>query len=499
MPPRNRPDRIPEEARTQDEAPMETPAEPTYFSLTSDNTTTHSGWISAIESSDFPDEIVIPPDETSNHKGKVEILPASSTRGIEFAHIWVSKNNILNELTCRLQHRHLDIAYVLGESSIDSLPIIAQELRKCPCCAKFTSEHHTRLGMCQECARKFVICYSCHRTILRDDANFNRRDTPMCSECITHNGLGECTRCGRWTDQRDADSGGFYCQNCAEMERRERQQLEGRSGIRDHGYKPPPQFKPEHKPKTLYFGIELETDRYLDTYKAASRLLEHPEFDKLFYMKHDGSLHNGIEIVTHPCTLDYHRTKFPWKEITDLVKEMGGRSHYTNTCGLHIHFNEDYLGDSVKERDANALKLFYLPERHWGKLLRFSRRMPSQVHWTPKHNQKFQQYTMEQYKYFKQNHSKHTVMNNRSKTTIEVRLFRGTLNVTTLLASIELLDYLVHLVKKRTPKSIYRMTWTKLVAGINPAKYPNLDDYLKRKKLKEGSPKSAPPVSNPED
>ena len=30
------------------------------------------------------------------------------------------------------------------------------------------------------------------------------------------------------------------------------------------------------------------------------------------YCKHDGSLEEGFEIVTHPMSLDYHLTKMPW-------------------------------------------------------------------------------------------------------------------------------------------------------------------------------------------
>jgi len=35
------------------------------------------------------------------------------------------------------------------------------------------------------------------------------------------------------------------------------------------------------------------------------------------YCKHDGSLNDGFEIVTHPMTLDYHLHRMPWEELLE--------------------------------------------------------------------------------------------------------------------------------------------------------------------------------------
>lgn len=57
------------------------------------------------------------------------------------------------------------------------------------------------------------------------------------------------------------------------------------------------------------------------------------------YIKSDGSLNDGFEIVTHPMTLDFHKEHMPWKAITQKALDMGYYSHNTNNLhpnkGIH--------------------------------------------------------------------------------------------------------------------------------------------------------------------
>jgi hypothetical protein len=54
------------------------------------------------------------------------------------------------------------------------------------------------------------------------------------------------------------------------------------------------------------------------------------------YLKGDGSLNDGFEIVTHPMTHDWAMEKFPW-EMIEKLRRSGYRSWDTDTCGLHVH------------------------------------------------------------------------------------------------------------------------------------------------------------------
>ena len=48
------------------------------------------------------------------------------------------------------------------------------------------------------------------------------------------------------------------------------------------------------------------------------------------YIKSDGSLEDGFEIVSHPMTLEYHTEEMNWKEVLREAVSMGYRSHQTS-------------------------------------------------------------------------------------------------------------------------------------------------------------------------
>ena len=98
------------------------------------------------------------------------------------------------------------------------------------------------------------------------------------------------------------------------------------------------------------------------------------EQDRL-YIKHDGSLDEGFELVTHPMSLSYHCKEMPWQAMLDTLVDMGYRSHQTGTCGLHCHVNRDAFG----ETEAAIARILFFVERNWTELLNFSRRTMRQL------------------------------------------------------------------------------------------------------------------------
>lgn len=48
--------------------------------------------------------------------------------------------------------------------------------------------------------------------------------------------------------------------------------------------------------------------------------------EERLYCKHDGSLDDGFEMVTHPMTLEYHMQKMPWKGVLHSAVEMAIRA-----------------------------------------------------------------------------------------------------------------------------------------------------------------------------
>ena len=97
-----------------------------------------------------------------------------------------------------------------------------------------------------------------------------------------------------------------------------------------------------------------------------NRIAEH------IYIKSDGSLSDGMEIVTHPMALKYHKDKMPWAEIMRSAIHMDYRSHKTSTCGLHIHVNRTAFGATREAQDECVSRVLYFVEHHWLELLKFS-------------------------------------------------------------------------------------------------------------------------------
>ena len=88
------------------------------------------------------------------------------------------------------------------------------------------------------------------------------------------------------------------------------------------------------------------------------------------YIKTDGSLDEGLELVTHPMTLEYHLNEMPWAEVLRKAQSMGYLSHAAGTCGLHVHISRLAFGCTYEQQEAAIARLLYFVEKFWAELLR---------------------------------------------------------------------------------------------------------------------------------
>ena len=192
--------------------------------------------------------------------------------------------------------------------------------------------------LCHNCADDLTaICDYCGSRIWRDNA-YGDDYTDLCSNCY-HNHYSRCCCCDALVHESDVYhlDGDDYCHDCYDEE------CDKMHHIHDYGYKPNPQF---YGDSDRYFGIELEIDGAGKDDGYAEELLDIAnEKSEHIYIKSDGSLNDGMEIVSHPMSLDYHR-EFCWYEIMKKAVNLGYRSHQTSTCGLHIHVNRDSFSDN---------------------------------------------------------------------------------------------------------------------------------------------------------
>jgi hypothetical protein len=176
----------------------------------------------------------------------------------------------------------------------------------------------------------------------------------LCSHCHTEHYM-RCDRCGdvmyRFQSHRDA-GGNRICAQCRDDDRI----------IHAHNYRPKKfRFKAsklqQDRPRvdTLHYGIELEVEnigvdregkhKYLMNREAmATRALDFMGREDI-YVVHDGSLtrspDGGIEIVTHPMTWEYYRENIDrWDKLLMNLRKWGGQAWRPGTCGLHYHMTK---------------------------------------------------------------------------------------------------------------------------------------------------------------
>ena len=118
-----------------------------------------------------------------------------------------------------------------------------------------------------------------------------------------------------WEDVDDEEP---LCYDCYSRSTRQK-------AIQDYYYKPDPIF---YGQGPRYLGVELEVDGAGECSENAQQILDLANGKReLIYCKHDGSLNDGFEIVTHPMSLAFHQSNMPWREILREAVSMGYRSH----------------------------------------------------------------------------------------------------------------------------------------------------------------------------
>lgn len=136
---------------------------------------------------------------------------------------------------------------------------------------------------------------------------------------------------------------GVVCGGC----RRSYEQEMNPPPISGHGFKPKNRFYGT-SPSKLFLGYELEVEqkrgpvkRGLEHHAVALREAITDEKGRpIVYIKHDGSLENGFEIVSHPMSTGWLRANHSkFDPIFELVRDKFV-SHDSGRCGMHVHMSK---------------------------------------------------------------------------------------------------------------------------------------------------------------
>ena len=251
----------------------------------------------------------------------------------------------------------------------------------------------------------------------------------------------------------------------------------------------------QEKENLLYMGFELEFDygpigrstnireKKLAVIEYSNNLFNSGSY--LYYML-DGSLTNGLEMISQPSTLNfYKKNKEKFEKLFAFIKEMGFSARVS--CGLHIHFNKDFYFNEEPIKDFyfynKEENLLYLIDKFWKELVYLSGRRYNRIRrWSNKFYKGPKEIVEDMM--CGNFESRYHVLNFRNRNTIEIRLFHSTLEYDEFISFLELYNNLI-VCAKMFPKEKLEIIgfqefltsqelvnlWVKRTASSNTNKY----------------------------
>ncbi|MGW4330453.1 hypothetical protein ACWEKR_31745 [Nocardia sp. NPDC004573] len=271
---------------------------------------------------------------------------------------------------------------VLGEDLIATVdgdrvcPGCADGLSRCDGCAG-----HARADtlartvsdalLCRECLTGWQRCGECD-VYTRDIRSVVGTSTEVCAECAS--GYDTCDDCaGLAHDLYCVDSGNRVCERCADEDYHEccdcftlvpvdttycdncaDTYSPTHHAVHDSYYTPALRF---HGDGPLYLGMELEIKTPDRSYRdAVDTAVAH--IRDLAYLKEDGSISCGFELVTHPMSYEFALQRFPW-QLLGRLRLLG--CYTDDGVGIHVHLSR--AGFTNPAHAYRWLKFVYRNER----------------------------------------------------------------------------------------------------------------------------------------
>lgn len=307
-----------------------------------------------------------------------------------------------------------------------------------------------------ECFELLFNCSSCRVTELRMNCSFFSR--------YEHTGRME-------RSYQDGSIGNRFCRSCAShfeyCETHDRVEDDRRDNACRmnliHGYNSNPvlkfhsfgrkfgQPKVDRSPEDgqVYLGMELECECHGESrHRLAGAQILNKTMGKRIWMKKDGSLSNGIEICTHPMTLEYFKS-CDWSGFNELLESgLHFRAWDSPNAGIHIH-----VGRTAFNTDSHLWKFGEMIVMNPEKSQKFAGRIENS----------FCRMTAERDSYGRVRGGKdlkktisgtllkkpghqpahYDAVNLSNENTVEVRIFRSSLRIDRILANLEFVDAVV--------------------------------------------------------
>ena len=274
-------------------------------------------------------------------------------------------------------------------------------------------------------------------------------DAVYCPTCDYEEDDCQCAYCERCDENYSDDE----CPNCGSL-------IRDYSARAERLYPAIPPLSPETN-HVLHLGVELEVEAKDNREAGAHAVLSRSYAKNWIICKHDGSLDNGFEVVTAPSILEEHTRRWP-----ALLQPL--RRHTTSwknkTTGLHVHLSRSFF----TQLEIAKLVVFMNSEATRPYVVSLAgRSSPEYAALKKKELAKINAHHSDRYE----------AVNLQNNKTIEVRIFKGTLNTQHVLADIEFCDALARWVKFNTVEECEN--WYDFMAYVkDQGTYPNLVAYM---------------------
>jgi len=385
-----------------------------------------------------------------------------------------------SEILCACCDTALEPDYSYKVSYCDDM-VCSDCVRHCERCDSVGCENDSfsvidgRELWCESCTDYYAQwCDSCEE-YGRDSTNYIAdREVSWCQSCT--------------------DYSATYCDNCNEYTESGCGECNNSRVIHDYSYRPDPIFHSTDSESRLFFGLEVEVESSRGRFDESSEYAYQLEALELAYLKHDGSLNYGFEIVTHPMTHDFYKN-----EATELFNVIEGlRTNYrvkswdTQTCGVHIHISRTgFNGGAHMHRFLNLV--YSNPDFYQAIAGRSSDR------WAKFTDVETYNHVKDEFGYWQRGpkfrsfkekidngrHSdRYSAVNTQNRETLEMRIFRGTVNSGTLKSYLDLAHASVEYTRVMSIQQVREgalstelfMTYI----ASNPDLYPELNERMVR-------------------
>ena len=238
--------------------------------------------------------------------------------------------------------------------------------------------------------------------------------------------------------------------------------------------------------KPYFIGVELEMELEGECQvEIENRLISTMDelhdinyYDNLLEYKEDGSLEDGVEMVTAPTSLKQFK-----KDIVPLIQGLqkeGFTSERGGRCGNHIHISRNAFSEEAQAR----LVLIYA---RFESIIKILSRRGDNVGYCKDVLDTVTAVSIDNAEEVVKNQKakqKSTAINFNNSETIEFRVFRGTMNTNVLIANIQLIQLIADLaLQDLSIQDILDLTFNKLIQKMVEEDYTELVNYCYKKEL----------------